>query len=157
MNKDNNKDKNKNDQNHDNNNNNEIQVIVAGLGRTGTMSMQAALSILGYKTYHFGNIPMEAGHCKLWRQLADGVVDTPTVFQAITDRGYNATMDSPMCDVYLEQLKLYPNSKVILTTHPRGATGWVKSYTTLMQFVRAQSQPFSFWYPDFMGWISSYG
>ena len=30
-----------------------IKVIGAGLGRTGTKSLAAALDILGYKTYHF--------------------------------------------------------------------------------------------------------
>ena len=137
----------------DDNKTTEIEVIVAGLGRTGTMSMQAALEILGYKAYHFGSVPMEPGHCQLWRERAEGKVDTKTVFDAVTARGYTATMDSPMCDVYLEQLELYPNAKVILTSHPRGAAGWAKSYTTLMEFVRAQSRPFSIWYPNFMGWI----
>ncbi|KAL3904371.1 MAG: hypothetical protein SGILL_010097 [Bacillariaceae sp.] len=132
---------------------NEIQVIVAGLGRTGTMSMEAALSTLGYKPYHFGAVPVEPGHCKLWRQRAEGEVDTKAVFDSITARGYNATMDSPMCDVYLEQVELYPDAKVVLTTHPKGAAGWAKSYINLMKFVQAQSTPFSIWYPNFMGWI----
>ena len=130
-----------------------IQVIVAGLGRTGTMSMEAALEILGYKSYHMGAIIFEEGHAKLWRERAEGKVETKDVFQAMTAKGYNATMDSPMCDVYLEQMELYPNAKVILTEHPRGAPGWAKSYVTLMRFVQVQSRPFSLLYPNFMGWI----
>ena len=130
-----------------------IQVIVAGLGRTGTMSMEVALGILGYKPYHMGAILLEKGHAELWRKRAEGQVDTEKVFQAMTTRGYNATMDSPMCDVYLDQVKLYPNAKVILTKHPKGASGWANSFLNLMSVVRVQSRPFSLWYPNFLGWI----
>lgn len=131
----------------------EIQVIVAGLGRTGTMSMEVALRILGYKPYHMGAILVEKGHSELWRQRAEGTLETEKVFDAMTERGYNATMDSPMCDVYLDQVKLYPNAKVILTKHPKGTNGWAKSFINLMQVVKVQSRPFSLWYPNFFGWV----
>ena len=109
-----------------NNNNNEnkpsIQVIGAGLGRTGTKSLQTALEILGYKTYHFPP-PHHSGQ---WASLVDSLspssssssspVTTPEmVLQMVADEGYTATCDQPMADLYFEQLTLFPDSKVVLT------------------------------------------
>lgn len=130
-----------------------IQVIVAGLGRTGTMSMEVALGMLGYQPYHMGAILVEPGHSELWRNRAQGTATSEEVLQTMADCGYNATMDSPMCDIYLDQLQLYPNAKVILTTHPKGAAGWADSFLVLMRMVQVQSRPFSWWYPNFWGWI----
>jgi hypothetical protein len=39
-----------------------MQVIGAGFGRTGTMSMQAALELLGYRCYHMKEITEHPGH-----------------------------------------------------------------------------------------------
>ena len=44
------------------------KVIGAGLGRTGTKSLAAALDILGYKTYHF---PLPQ-HSAAWAAYASG-------------------------------------------------------------------------------------
>lgn len=60
----------------DTNEKGEIQVIVAGLGRTGTMSMQVALHMLGYQPYHMGAILLEPGHAALWRDRAQGKIGT---------------------------------------------------------------------------------
>jgi hypothetical protein len=39
-----------------------MQVIGAGFGRTGTMSMQAALELLGYRCYHMKEIAKDPRH-----------------------------------------------------------------------------------------------
>merc|ERR1719313_1601978 len=53
-----------------------------------------------------------------------------------------------MCDVYAEQLRLFPEAKVVLTQHPKGSKGWFKSFSTLLSFVRAQGTPASILYPN---------
>lgn len=50
----------------------EMQVLCLGLSRTATMSMWAALTKLGYKTYHFKEVgqtdlPNE-NHVACWRE-----------------------------------------------------------------------------------------
>lgn len=131
----------------------EIKVIVAGLGRTGTMSMQAALDILGYKTYHMAQFLENHSHPALWRQYSEGRLTSQELFGNITELGFNATMDNPMCDVFEEQMRLFPNAKVILTKHPKGAAGLSKSFTTLMEMVQIQSAPFSWTFPNFLSFI----
>lgn len=42
-----------------------IQVVCAGLGRTGTLSLTEALKILGYKPYHF----VDLKHAEQWAAL----------------------------------------------------------------------------------------
>ena len=40
-------------------------------------------------------------------------------------------------------MQRFPDAKVILTTHPKGAKGWAKSFLALMQVVRLQASDFS--------------
>lgn len=43
-----------------------IRVIGAGLGRTGTTSLDAALNTLGMTPYHMRDVMGTAGHLDLW-------------------------------------------------------------------------------------------
>jgi hypothetical protein len=40
-------------------------------------------------------------------------------------------------------MQLFPEAKVILTSHPRGAAGWAKSFLQLMKVVQLQTANFS--------------
>lgn len=40
---------------------------------------------------------------------------------------YTATVDNPCCCVWRELLAEYPDAKLLLTLHPRGAAGWYDS------------------------------
>eukprot|EP00747_Dinoflagellata_sp_TGD_P196926 gnl/TRDRNA2_/TRDRNA2_67656_c0_seq1.p1 gnl/TRDRNA2_/TRDRNA2_67656_c0~~gnl/TRDRNA2_/TRDRNA2_67656_c0_seq1.p1 ORF type:complete len:316 (-),score=32.87 gnl/TRDRNA2_/TRDRNA2_67656_c0_seq1:92-1039(-) len=140
-----------------------IQVIGAGLGRTGTMTLQEALRILGYRTYHMEEFLKDASHPAAWRSFAEtssrdakndiGGAAAEKLFAKITSEGYNATMDNPMCDVYQDQLRLFPDAKVVLTHHPKGSAGWFKSFSSLLTLVRVQSKPWSWSYPNFFSLI----
>jgi hypothetical protein len=81
-----------------------IEVIGAGLGRTGTKSLQAALDRLGFKTYHF---PLPS-HAEKWAHLADGNVSIDEVLEMVVSAGFTATCDQPAADFYAEQLRKYP-------------------------------------------------
>lgn len=130
-----------------------IKVIGAGLGRTGTMSLQDALRVLGFRTYHMEEFVKDPSHPAAWRSFAEGHSAAEALFGKIASEGYNATMDNPMCDVYEDQLRIYPDSKVVLTQHPKGSAGWVKSFSSLLRLVRVQSTPASLTYPNFFSFI----
>ena len=49
-----------------------MQVIGAGFGRTGTMSMQAALETLGYPCYHMREVAMNPDHLNAWDDFIRG-------------------------------------------------------------------------------------
>jgi hypothetical protein len=108
----------------------DIKVIGAGWGRTGTHSFKKAIEILyGRTSYHMIEIWMfrapwsSSTHCKFWSRLADGEEPNPN-FDEIFD-GYAASCDFPSCVFWREQLKAYPNAKVVLTM--RDPESWYKS------------------------------
>jgi len=130
-----------------------VQVIGAELGRTGTMSLQEALRVLGYRTYHMEEFVKDPSHPAAWRSFAEGRLTAEDLFRKIAQEGYNATMDNPMCDAYEEQMRIFPDAKVVLTLHPRGGAGWYKSFSSLLSLVRVQSSPASLTYPNFFSFI----
>lgn len=108
-----------------------MKVIGAGLPRTGTMSMQAALNQLGYSCYHMQNVPLEKGHLRAWNDLVTGAstMDWKSLFQ-----GYQATVDAPACFYYEDLLREFPEAKVILAV--RDPTRWYESIMTLLRTVK---------------------
>jgi hypothetical protein len=105
-----------------------MQVIGAGFGRTGTMSMQAALELLGYRCYHMKEITEDAGHLRTWHEFVSGAA--PMDWKALFKR-YQATVDFPACVYYRELLREFPDAKVVLTL--RDPEQWFRSFLTLQQ------------------------
>jgi hypothetical protein len=108
-----------------------LEVIGAGFGRTGTMSLKVALEQLGYgPCYHMIEIFEYPDHVPLWEAAARGeTVDWEEMFT-----GYRATVDWPGCSFYKELMEAYPNAKVLLNV--RAPDKWYESarntiYTTL--------------------------
>lgn len=92
-----------------------MQIIGAGFGRTGTLSLKQALEILGYSCYHMEDMIRRPGDMKVWTAAAKGeAVHWPDVFD-----GYQATVDFPGSLFYRELLVSYPDAKVILTVRDR--------------------------------------
>ena len=105
-----------------------MKVIGAGLPRTGTMSVQAALKQLGYRCYHMQEVPREPGHLRAWNDAVSGrtTMDWHTLF-----RNYEATVDAPACFYYADLLRTFPGAKVILTV--RDPERWYQSVMTLIR------------------------
>ena len=105
-----------------------MKVIGAGFGRTGTMSMQAALEILGCRCYHMKEVPQQPGHLKTWHEFVSGraPMDWKTLFE-----DYEATVDFPACIYYRELLREFPDAKVVLNV--RDPARWHASFLTLQQ------------------------
>jgi hypothetical protein len=113
----------------------EIQVIGAGLPRTGTSSFSAALGILlDGPTYHGGTqisrgAPIEVQSwiraLKFWAKgdSASRIEMQKIVRQRLN--GYTAVTDAPCSQFVPELLEIYPNAKVICTT--RDPIAWEKS------------------------------
>jgi hypothetical protein len=100
----------------------ELLVIGAGFGRTGTMSLKAALELLGFgPCYHMTEMASNPGHFRLWTAARDG---EPVDWRRLYAR-YRATVDWPGCLYYRELMTAFPQAKVILTV--RDAEHWYDS------------------------------
>jgi sulfotransferase family protein len=114
-----------------------IEVIGAGFGRTGTMSLKVALEELGFgPCYHMIELFGHPEHVELWEAASQGKpVDWEELFS-----GYRATTDWPACSFYEELTERYPDAKVILTV--RDPDRWYEStYNTIYGMRRMLSSP----------------
>ncbi len=115
-----------------------IKVIGAGFGRTGTLSLKAALETLGFgPCYHMQEIvPFRPLRAKTWYEASRGqTVDWKKVFS-----GYQATVDWPASYFYRDLTNAYPNAKVILTV--RDPERW---YRSAHDTIYRSAQSFSAW------------
>jgi len=88
-----------------------LQVIGAGLGRTGTASLKVALEQLGFNPcYHMGEVIGRPSDIDLWLAALDGNADWPALLG-----NYKATTDYPACMFYRELADLHPGARVVLT------------------------------------------
>ena len=107
-----------------------MEVIGAGIGRTGTNSLKLALErLLGGRCYHMEVVVKEREHCHFWYQWARDPSSVPDLRAEL--QGFVAGVDAPLCFFYRELMALHPNAKVILTT--RDPTSWVTSFQSLMR------------------------
>ncbi|KAH8928543.1 hypothetical protein BT69DRAFT_1346531 [Atractiella rhizophila] len=113
----------------------EMEVIGAGLGRTGTLSLFHALTILGYNCHHMETVARDSKRGKMLLSIAEhqnAGLGTADVDWKHVWKGYSAAVDSPMADWYHEAAQAFPNAKVILTTREPDAW-WNSYYTTLLE------------------------
>jgi hypothetical protein len=99
-----------------------LEVIGAGFGRTGTMSLKVALETLGFgPCYHMSEVFANPEHVELWEAAARG----EPVYWGELFRGYRSTVDWPGAAFYEELMERYPDAKVILTV--RDPERWYES------------------------------
>jgi hypothetical protein len=100
-----------------------LQVIGAGVGRTGTYSLKLALEQLGFGPCHHMEevIKDPEQQIPLWTAAARGKADWES-----TLAGYGSAVDWPTAAFWRELAEACPDAKVILTT--RGAESWCDSY-----------------------------
>ena len=99
-----------------------LEIIGAGFGRTGTLSLKFALERLGYLScYHMIEVIKRPDHARVWSRAHWGEsVDWESLFD-----GFHATVDWPACNLWRELLASFPNAKVILSL--RDADRWYES------------------------------
>jgi hypothetical protein len=126
-----------------------LKVIGAGLPRTGTLSLKAALEELGFGLcYHMSEFTNHYdAHIGFWADAARGKpVDWRTFFAS-----YQAAVDAPTCFFYKELMQFYPDAKVLLTI--RDPSTWYDSaratlmrprpfYADLLDLIKAPFSPY---------------
>ncbi|MGE3143249.1 MAG: sulfotransferase family protein [Hyphomonadaceae bacterium] len=127
-----------------------LQVIGAGVGRTGTYSLKLALNQLGFGPCHHMeevilNMPRQL---PLWSDVLNGAPDWEAVFA-----GYHCTVDWPTARYFRELLAAYPSAKFILTQ--RSPRSWAESFqATIYALLSRREQapePMRAW----LAWASS--
>ena len=114
-----------------------LSLIGAGFGRTGTLSLKAALETLGIgPCYHMLEVAAHPGHIAEWDQIADGARDR---WDELFD-GYTATVDWPACRYWRELAEHFPRAKVLLSV--RDPDSWYDSmHDTIYQFMKLGEVP----------------
>jgi hypothetical protein len=90
-----------------------LDIVGAGFGRTGTLSLKYALEMLGFdRCYHMREIRLHhPEHRDIWSAAHRGeAVNWDALFE-----GYKAAVDWPTCNLWQELSTFYPQSKVILS------------------------------------------
>lgn len=106
-----------------------LELIGAGFGRTGTLSVYTALNELGIPSYHTVEMTHRKQvreHLDFWLEVAQGRPGQQFDWERVFAR-YKATVDNPGCTVWRELMAAYPDAKVLLTLHPKGAAAWYDS------------------------------
>ncbi|GAB1823519.1 sulfotransferase family protein [Herbidospora sp. RD11066] len=99
-----------------------MDVVGAGFGRTGTLSLKAALELLGFgPCYHMADVIEEPYRIGQWLDVGDGkTTDWDMIF-----RGFRSAVDFPAVSYWRELTDHYPSAKVILTV--RDPERWYES------------------------------
>jgi hypothetical protein len=114
-----------------------MEVIGIGFGRTGTKSLQTALDIIGYNTFHTTEM---FNSQSIFDMMYEEVFSAQSAslkvpdFRMLEKEGYNATTDFPFSLYYRELRELYPEAKFILTAKSQ-ATDWARSWIFLIDHI----------------------
>ncbi len=101
-----------------------ISVIGAGFGRTGTLSLKAALERLGFgPCHHMMEVFMSPAQASTWAAAARG---EPVDWDELL-KGYQAAVDWPSCHFWRDLALHYPKAKVLLTA--RDPEKWLSSFS----------------------------
>lgn len=122
-----------------------LQVIGAGVGRTGTNSLRIALNTLGLgPCYHMVELISNAPvNVPLWLAALDGRPDWPAIFE-----GYNSAVDWPVAAFYRELAAAYPQAKFVLTL--REPSNWAESFSETIYKLQAGGEHAP---PDMKPWF----
>lgn len=100
-----------------------INIIGAGVGRTGTFTLRLALNELGFGPCHhmeevLKNMEVQVS---LWSEALNGDANWSSIYD-----GFNSAVDWPTAAFYRELIREYPTAKFILTE--RSPESWADSF-----------------------------
>ncbi|MGE0387191.1 MAG: sulfotransferase family protein [Gammaproteobacteria bacterium] len=130
-----------------------LEVIGAGFGRTGTMSTWEALRQLGLPCYHMVEVigpKQNKGHLEFWQRVANAPAGTQHDWERVF-ANYRAAVDNPACCVWRELMAAYPDARVLLTLHPKGAEAWYESTIDTIYFTE------TLWQFKVLEWFTPFG
>jgi Sulfotransferase domain len=101
-----------------------LDVIGAGVGRTGTYSLKLALEKLGMGPCHHMQAVLHDMPAQVppWQRALDGHPDWQAIY-----RGYNSAVDWPTAGFFRELYGVYPSAKFVLTV--RSPESWAESFS----------------------------
>jgi hypothetical protein len=112
-----------------------LRVIGAGLPRTGTRSLKAALELLlGAGCYHMENVFSNLDHVPVWRRALAGESPDWTEFPP----GCEAAVDWPSSAFWAELSVANPDALVVLSTRTKPRTWWQSADRTILPGIRRQ-------------------
>ncbi len=114
-----------------------LKIIGAGLGRTGTHSLQLALQeLLGGPCYHMLEVMADPDvRVQQWMDAMDGNADWDAIME-----GYVACVDWPAAAFWHDLADTYPDAPVLLST--RSSTeAWFKSFDSTILQVMLRDAP----------------
>lgn len=113
-----------------------FDVIGAGFGRTGTLSLKVALEQLGHgPCYHMLEVIGSTERPAQWHALVTGGAPD---WDALFD-GYRATVDWPACAYWRELVDHFPDAKVLLSL--RDSDKWYDSVMNTIYNALADDVP----------------
>jgi hypothetical protein len=113
-----------------------LKIIGAGLGRTGTHSLQLALQELtGGPCYHMLEVISHPEHIATWHAAITGENPMPDWDELFA--GYVAAVDWPAAAFWRELAAAYPGAPVLLSTRPTDAW-WKSANATIFEVGRQE-------------------
>jgi hypothetical protein len=115
-----------------------LRVVGAGLGRTGTASLQLALQqLLGGRCYHMGETFGRPDDIPVWHAAANGdMPDWPTFLA-----DYVAAVDWPVCAFWRQLSDEYPDAIVLLSSRSSADPWWKSAHDTIFQISHREIPP----------------
>ena len=115
-----------------------LRVVGAGVGRTGTTSLKAALErLLGGRCYHMFEVFGRPDDVAVWDLAAKGQrVDWEALFAEFT-----ATVDWPGAACWKEIADAFPDAVVLLSTRSSAEAWWKSAHDTIFGAIAADAAP----------------
>lgn len=115
-----------------------LSVIGAGLPRTATRSLKAALELLlGAPCYHMQDVFENLDHVPTWRRALAGEPPDWTDFPA----GYAAAVDWPSSAFWPQLSAAHPGALIVLSTRAEPGTWWRSADRTILAGARREQPP----------------
>jgi hypothetical protein len=115
-----------------------LRVVGAGLGRTGTHSLQLALQqLLDAPCYHMLEVFGHPDHIALWH---DAVRGKPVDFEYLM-AGYRASVDWPACAFWEPLAAANPDAVILLSTRSSADAWWKSANETIFETGRREPPP----------------
>jgi hypothetical protein len=115
-----------------------LRLVGAGLGRTGTNSLQVALQqLLGGSCYHMVELFGHREHVPIWHAAVDGAMPG---WDALFE-GYVAAVDWPASAFWRELSEHYPDAPVLLSTRDSAEQWWHSADRTIFEVFKGAPAP----------------
>ena len=112
-----------------------IQLVGAGLGRTGTLSLKLAIEqLLGGTCHHMFEVFANQEEVPVWHAAILGEeVDLPEMLD-----GYCAVVDFPGAAVWQQLADAFPDAPVLLSTRSTAEVWWESANATILEATRKE-------------------